>query len=89
VLRSWLAGDSPRFLAGATISGVALQLAVYMGVREVEMFGVDMSNIDGRTYYSANGNVGLTNAHHPVNFTRLKKYFQKQGIQVRHYGGVE
>lgn len=88
-LKWWLTGSSPRFLAGASISGVALQMAVYMGARQVDLYGVDLSNFDGQTYFNPVGNEGQTKAHHIDNFAKLSKFVQKQGVEVRHSGDAQ
>lgn len=43
--------NSQRFFHGATISGVALQLAVLMGAAEVNLYGVDFDNVTGLDYH--------------------------------------
>jgi hypothetical protein len=60
MLKWILTRSAPRFRAGATISGVALQLAVFMGARQIRLYGVDQNNFDGRTYFDPSANVGLT-----------------------------
>jgi hypothetical protein len=76
-------GDSPRFLRGASIAGIALQLAAYMGAGEVRLFGVDFDNFDGHTYLDPSLNTGVTKAHHPGNFALLVDQVERLGTPVR------
>lgn len=85
-LKWWLAGSSPRFLVGASIAGVALQMAAFMGARQVVLYGVELSNFDGQTYFDPAGNEGRTKAHHANNFAKLSEFMRKRGIEVMHAG---
>ena len=85
-LKRNLASNCPRFLHGATIAGVALQLAKYMGAREVNMYGVDMNNFDGHTYFDPKMNVGLTKLSHVRNFKVLLMQIRRLKVEVKFHG---
>jgi hypothetical protein len=75
-------GEVPRFYFGATIAGVALQLASYMGAAEVHLFGVDMNNFDGKTYHEPHKNSGRIKEIQVQKMTWLTKEMQKTGTEV-------
>ena len=75
-------GETPRFYFGATIAGVALQLASYMGAAEVHLYGVDMNNFDGKTYYDPARNSGRIKEIHVRKMAWLTNEIQKTGTKV-------
>jgi hypothetical protein len=75
-------GETPRFYFGATIAGVALQLASYMGASEVHLYGVDMNNFDGKTYFEPEGNSGRTSEIQVRRMAWLTKEIQQTGTRV-------
>jgi hypothetical protein len=75
-------GKSPRFYCGATIAGVALQLASYMGAVEIHMYGVDMNNFDGKTYHDPAKNRGRINRMQVRKLTWLTNKIRKAGAKV-------
>jgi hypothetical protein len=75
-------GDSPRFYFGATIAGVALQLASYMGAAEIHLYGVDMNNFDGKTYLHPEKNSGRTAEIQVRRMAWLTKEIQQTGTRV-------
>jgi hypothetical protein len=75
-------GETPRFYFGATIAGVALQLASYMGAAEVHLYGVDMNNFDGKTYHDPGKSSGRIKESHVRRMTWLTNEIQKAGTRV-------
>jgi hypothetical protein len=75
-------GESPKFYFGATIGGVALQLASYMGAAEVHLYGVDMNNFDGKTYFDPQKNSGRIKESHVRKMAWLTNEIQKTGTEV-------
>jgi hypothetical protein len=75
-------GEVPRYYFGATIAGVALQLASYMGAAEIHLYGVDLNNFDGKTYYDPAGNTGRTTESHVRKMAWLSNEIQKTGTGV-------
>lgn len=75
-------GETPRFYCGATIAGVALQLASYMGAAEVHMYGVDMNNFDGKTYLDPARNRGRIQRAQVRKLAWLTKRIQATGAEV-------
>ncbi len=74
---------SPRFFHGATIAGVALQLAVVMGVAEVRLFGCDFSKVTGREYWRPTAEKGGESTPlQQANFTKLLTLVERAGIKV-------
>ena len=76
----------PRFYRGATISGVAMQLAEYMGAKEIHLFGVDMNNFDGKTYLNPANNIGETRDGQTENLRALTNKIRALGISVTFHG---
>jgi hypothetical protein len=75
-------GEVPRYYFGATIAGVALQLASYMGAAEIHLYGVDMNNFDGKTYYDPAKNTGRTTESHIRKMAWLSSEIRKTGTGV-------
>ncbi|MGD9500973.1 MAG: hypothetical protein AB7V40_00620 [Methyloceanibacter sp.] len=75
-------GQTPRFYCGATIAGVALQLASYMGAAEIHMYGVDMNNFDGKTYLDPAKNRGRIQRVQVRKLAWLTKRIQATGAEV-------
>jgi hypothetical protein len=75
-------GETPRFYFGATIAGVALQLASYMGAAEIHLYGVDMNNFDGKTYSQPQKNSGRIKEIQVRKMAWLTNEIQKTGTKV-------
>ena len=75
-------GETPKFYCGATIAGVALQLASYMGAAEIHMYGVDMNNFDGKTYHDPARNRGRIQRVHVRKLAWLTSKIQETGTKV-------
>ncbi len=78
--------SEPRFYRGATISGVALQLADYMGAKEIQLFGVDMNNFDGSTYMNPANNIGKTRENQVENLRTLTTNIRSLGVSITFHG---
>jgi len=78
--------SEPRFYHGATISGVAMQLADYMGANEIHLFGVDMNNFDGRTYMNPANNIGETRDNQVENLRALSTNIRALGVSITFHG---
>jgi hypothetical protein len=76
----------PRFYRGATISGVAVQLAEYMGCREIHLFGVDMNNFDGSTYLNPQNNIGKTRDNQIEKLRALTTKIRALGVSITFHG---
>ena len=76
----------PRFYRGATISGVAMQLAEYMGASEIHLFGVDMNNFDGKTYMNPANNIGETRDNQIENLRTLTNRLRTLGVSITFHG---
>jgi hypothetical protein len=75
-------GETPRFYCGATIAGVAMQLASYMGAAEIHMYGVDMNNFDGKTYHDPAKNQGRIKRVQVRKLAWLTNKIQETGTKV-------
>jgi hypothetical protein len=70
-----------RVRHGASIGGVALQLAYVMGAASIHVYGCDMNNDAGGNYYRP-GSQGRTTAEQRANFTRLIDWIAQAGVAV-------
>ena len=78
-----LGAANSRFFHGATIAGVALQLAVVMGVAELRLYGCDFSNVSGRDYWRPTTEKGGESTPlQRANFAKLLAVVERLGIKV-------
>lgn len=70
-----------RMVHGATIAGVALQLAVIMGGAEIHLYGCAMDNDGGGNYYRP-GSRGRSTPLQRQNFATLVQWAEGRGVAV-------
>lgn len=69
-------------LHGATISGVAVQIAACLGAEKISIYGVSMDNDSGQHYFRS-GLVGdLTKTTQRTNFALLLDKVRAMGVQI-------
>lgn len=75
-----------RLLPGATIAGVALQMAAIMGASEVHLFGCSMDNDCGDNYLHRGMSSGSTKETQRVNFAAAIRAIRTIGVEVEIHG---
>lgn len=70
-----------RVLHGATIAGVAVQIAVVMGAAAIHLYGCAMDN-DAGGHYHRPGSVGRTTPRQRANFAALLGWVAQAGVAV-------
>lgn len=70
-----------RVLHGATIAGVAVQIAVVMGAAAIHLYGCAMDNDTGGNYLRA-GSQGRTTPLQRANFATLLAWVEQAGVEV-------
>ena len=76
-----------RLLHGATISGVAMQVALLMGASEIHLYGCSMDNDAGDNYLHA-GSRGRTTPSQRASLANLLDVIRGSGTRVLVHGGA-
>lgn len=75
--------SATRLFHGATITGVALQLAVIMGAKEIHLYGCDFSNRTGFDYLlPTTERGGVSTELQRRSFQKLVDAAQRRGVRV-------
>lgn len=70
-----------RLMHGASIAGVAVQLALAMGAAAIHVYGCSMDNDAGGNYYRP-GSHGRTTPLQRTNFATLLGWIERSGVEV-------
>ncbi len=73
--------DEGRVLHGASIAGVAVQIAFIFGASAIHLYGCDMDNDAGDNYFRP-GSQGQTTPLQRRNFTTLTTWIEQAGVAV-------
>jgi hypothetical protein len=74
-----------RVLHGATVAGVAVQIACVMGAGAIHLYGCAMDNDAGGNYYRPGSN-GRTTPLQRTNFSTLLRWVEEDGVAVVRHG---
>ena len=77
-----------RLCSGATIAGVAIQLAFLMGAREIHLYGCSFGTPPGQPHYGYDnkGEAGGIGPHHLPNMNDMISQIISQGTNVYSHG---
>lgn len=88
--RPWEQKISPNqewFTKSSTISGVAAQMALVMGAKEIHLYGCSFGDVEGKHYsYDSRGEPGMIKPWQPINMDFLLMQIIRQDIQVYSHG---
>jgi hypothetical protein len=77
-------GRQDRLLHGASIGGVAVQIALAMGATAIHVYGCSMDNDAGNNYYRP-GSQGRTTPLQRRHFDNLLGWIERAGVEVVRY----
>lgn len=78
--------EEKKFFHGGTITGVAMQMAWWMGAKEIHVFGCSMDNSDGNTYGIKGTSTGRTTDLQIKNLKSLIHILNSLGTSVLVHG---
>ena len=67
--------------SGYTVSYFALQLAIYMGFKEIFYLGLDLNHMEGKTHFF--GNDFHSKNHEQTEFPKMIKMFNKASLELK------